>query len=58
MEARVMREAGQLAGRPGGPPGRSPPLPSASVVAASEDQAVAVLQGIGASLREHAPQMR
>jgi ketopantoate reductase len=30
----------------------------ASVMAGSEDQAVAVLQGIGASLREHAPQMR
>jgi ketopantoate reductase len=33
-------------------------LPSASVVAASENQAVAVLQGIGAHLRGVLPQMR
>jgi ketopantoate reductase len=44
--------------RPGGLLEDRPPLPSASVVAASEDQAVVVLQGIGARLREHAPQMR
>jgi ketopantoate reductase len=44
--------------RPGGPLEDRPPLPSASVVAASDDQAVVVLQGIGASLREHAPQRR
>jgi 2-dehydropantoate 2-reductase len=58
ISARVMREAGQLAAALGVPLEDRPPLPSASVVAASEDQAVAVLQGIGASLREHAPQMR
>jgi 2-dehydropantoate 2-reductase len=58
ISVRVMREAGQLAAALGIPLEDRSPLLSASVVAASEDQAVAVLQGIGASLREHAPQMR
>jgi 2-dehydropantoate 2-reductase len=58
ISARVMREAGQLATALGIPLEDRPPLPSASVMAGSEDQAVAVLQRIGATLREHAPHMR
>ena len=56
--ARVMRETGMLAARLGIPLEDRPPLPSATVVASSEDQAVEVLQAIGATLRERAPQMR
>jgi 2-dehydropantoate 2-reductase len=58
ISARVIREAGQLAAALGIPLEDRSPLPSASVVAGSEDQAVAVLQHMGATLREHAPQMR
>jgi len=58
ISARVMREAGQLAAALGVHLEDRPPLPSASVVSGSEDQAVAVLQQIGATLQAHAPQMR
>jgi ketopantoate reductase len=53
-----MRETGMLATRLGMPLEDRPPLPSATVVAGSEDQAVEALQTIGATLRERAPQMR
>ena len=56
--ARVMRETGQLAVRLGIPLEDHPPVPSASVVTSTEDQAVEVLQTVGATLRERAPQMR
>ena len=58
ISARVMREAGQLAAALGIALEDHPPMASASVLAGSEDQAVAVLQRMGAALREHAPQMR
>jgi hypothetical protein len=44
--------------RPAGPLEDRPPRPSASVVAASADQAVVVLQDIGTRRRAHAPQRR
>ena len=56
--ARVMRETGQLATRLGISLEDRPPLPSATVVTGTEDQAVEVLQAIGATLRQHAPHMR
>ena len=56
--ARLMRETGQLAVRLGIPLEDRPPVPSASVLTSTEDQAVEVLQTVGAPLREHAPQMR
>lgn len=58
ISVRVMREAGQLAAALGIPLEDRPPLPSASVMVGSEDQAADVLQRIGATLREQAPQMR
>ncbi len=58
ISARVMREAGQLAAALGIALEDRPPMASASVLAGTEDQAVAVLQRMGAALREQAPQMR
>ncbi|MGE3540447.1 MAG: ketopantoate reductase family protein [Candidatus Tectimicrobiota bacterium] len=58
MSARVMREAGQLATALGIPLEDRAPMASASVVQGSEEQAVAILQQLGETLRVQAPQMR
>jgi 2-dehydropantoate 2-reductase len=55
---RLMRETGQLAAHLGIRLDDHPPLPSATIMQGTEEQAVRLLQSIGASLRERAPQMR
>jgi 2-dehydropantoate 2-reductase len=56
--ARLMRETGQLATHLGMRLEDRPPLPSATIMEGTEEQAVHVLQSIGATLRERAPHMR
>ncbi len=58
IAARIMRETASLAAALGIPLQDTPPIPSAQISLGTEDEAVALLNAIGRTFQERAPQHR
>jgi 2-dehydropantoate 2-reductase len=58
VAARIMRETASVADALGISLEDKPPIPAAEISRGTEDEAVAILNGIGATFRERAPQHR